>query len=375
MKERLKIVFAGGGTGGHLFPGIQLAKAMQKRWQCDILFFGTKRGLEHRKVPEMGFRIIYIPVKGFKRSFTLENVSFLVRLWRSLRISKEALKVYSPHLVVGTGGYVMGPVLKSAQRLGIPTVVQEQNSFPGATTRLLAPKAKFVFIAYEEARAHFKDTHNIVLTGNPLTYNKSTEDRSYICSEFNLKEDLRTILVIGGSQGAANINTAVWQLITQGIIGKEYQLLWQTGEREYITYQQFLQDTDYSNIRLLPFIDRMDWAYSLADLVICRAGAITLSELMAVGIPAILIPRPHSTGDHQYKNALALQDRKAAILVRDDAKLSKNLQKTVKEVLQNKAKLEEMAREINKLHMPNATEDILMHIRNMLNAQYHMDLV
>jgi len=360
---------AGGGTGGHLFPALEIAKAIKKKWQADILFFGTKNGLESRKVPQEGFPIVYLPVAGFHRRITVKNLTFPFKLLKSLSVCRKELKAFRADLAIGTGGYVMGPVLRSAQKLGIPIVLQEQNSYPGVTTRLLAAKAERVFLAYEEAKQYLPEQSRTVLCGNPLRITNVTEKREDLLAEFGLSPQKKTIMVFGGSQGAASINGAVLELLRRDFFPPEYQLLWQTGIWEYKSITTAVKEWPNESLRIMPFIDAMAKAYAVADFAVCRAGAMTISELMFAGLPAVFIPYPHAAADHQYHNARAVAEKGAALLVRDDENMLNNLIDTLQSIFDGRVDLGKMSGKMKALYKGDPLPLILKHIEEVLRAR------
>ncbi|MCB0281961.1 MAG: undecaprenyldiphospho-muramoylpentapeptide beta-N-acetylglucosaminyltransferase [Calditrichaeota bacterium] len=329
MAEKLRIVFAGGGTAGHLYPALNLAQIFEKLWQCEFLFFGTLKGIESTKVPQRGYKLILLSVRGFHRRFSFENFLFPFRLISSLNKSRIVLKKFKPHFVVGTGGYVMGPVLKVAAKLKIPVFIQEQNSFPGVTTRMLSKQASAVFVAYEEAKKFLDKSTNTIKAGNPVLFQESKKDRDEIVKSFGLDPLKKTILVFGGSQGAASINRALSTILLEKQLPQDVQLLWQTGKLQYQEYMNWSDGRKFSNVVITPFIDDMWSAYSISEFCICRAGAMSLSELAIAGLPAILIPLKSAAGNHQYKNAKSLEERGCAKVLTDDENLAENLFKTL----------------------------------------------
>jgi UDP-N-acetylglucosamine--N-acetylmuramyl-(pentapeptide) pyrophosphoryl-undecaprenol N-acetylglucosamine transferase len=375
MAEKLRVVIAGGGTGGHVFPALNIAEGMKNRWQCEFLFFGTERGLESKKIPEHGYKIKLIPVAGLHRRITIKNLSFPFKLLKSIQICRKTMREFQPHLVIGSGGYVMGPVLKTAIGMGIPTVIQEQNSFPGVTTRLLAGKTDIVFLGDSEARTYLGNAKKLIDSGNPISLKKSTSTKNEIYKEFGLKSGLKTILVFGGSQGALNINRAIKQILVSNSIKKDTQILWQVGERNFAEYDDFIKESKKENVIIRAFIDEMDKAYAIADLVICRAGAITISELMATGSPAILVPLPSAAGNHQFKNACGLEQRKAAIMVEDDKNLSDNLTETVDRLISKKELRDQLAKNINDLFKQDTMEIIIDAIDELLKEKYDSNFI
>lgn len=360
MSLQLRVAFAGGGTGGHLYPALNLARVFEARWDCRLLFFGTGRGIEARKLPALGYDLEILPVRGFQRSLNLQNLMFPLRLWQSLRRSKKKLDEFRPHLVIGTGGYVMGPVLKNSTKMAIPTFIQEQNSYPGVTTRLLAAKADMVFLAYEEALAHLGEGVSWTHSGNPIFRRHEKPDRKAAREKFGLTADGPVVLVFGGSQGALSINNAVRNILDERRIGGEIQVLWQTGDGQFEAIQRWFKETGLrKNVKIVPYIDDMWGAYSAADFAVCRAGAMSLSELMAAGLPAILVPLKSAAADHQTKNARALQQKKCAMLVEDNPQLAHNLADAIKTLGQDKALREKMSRALLEMAQPDAAEKIV----------------
>ena len=371
MAAKLRVVFAGGGTGGHVFPALNMANAIKKEWQTEFLFFGTLRGLENIKVPEAGYPLEYIPAAGFQRRLTVQNISFPWKLYKSMAISKTKLKEFKPDLVIGTGGYVMGPVLKSAQKLGIPTILQEQNSFPGVTTRLSAKKAELIFLAYSEAKEFLQTQAKIMITGNPIQTEAIEESAEALHRAFHLEEDKKVILVFGGSQGAASINQAVKEMLRTVGLPEGYQLLWQTGMNKIDEVRRFIGEKNIKYVQSFPFINGMQRAYAVADFAVCRAGAMTLSELAAAGMPSVLVPYRYAAGDHQYKNAQALENRKAAIVVKDDADLSKNLSRVVFELAGDERKRRMMSTRSAGLHHSDTYKQMIAAIKRLLKEEVH----
>lgn len=318
--ETARIVFAGGGTGGHLFPAIAIAdritELVQNKMTVDIAFVGTKRGLEYRMRESLGYPLHLINVRGIARSLTLRNLLVPFILIGALVQSMLLLRKLSPDVVVGTGGYVSWPVLKVAAFRKIVSVLQEQNSFPGITTRRLAQRAERIYLGFEKAREHLRTKGKIIVTGNPVRASVVNGSRAEAVKAFGLDPEKKTILVLGGSQGARTVNNAVLASLEKTQLPAEYQLLWQTGKRDYkeVTARSGRKVTGCA---LFPFADRMDLVYAAADLAIARAGALTLAELISCGLPSILIPYPFAAGDHQRKNAADLVDRKMAVVIGD----------------------------------------------------------
>lgn len=374
MNQIWRIAFAGGGTGGHLFPALNIAQAFKQRWPSEIIFFGTSKGLESRKVPERGYRLVEMPVTGFQRHFTLKNLSLPWKLVKSLKICKQELKNFKPHLVIGTGGYVMGPVLRSAILLKIPTVIQEQNSFPGFTTRLLANRTDIIFLGYEEATSYLEDAQKLVVSGNPIIKQSLTKSKEEICKEFGLDLKLGTILVFGGSQGSQNINRSIEQLLLEKKLPEGFQLLWQTGDSSYGYFDNFIKIRGIKNVVVTSFIDKMYEAYGIADFAVCRAGAMTLTELMSVALPAILVPLPGAAGNHQFKNAQSLAQKKAALVVKDDDNLSEALSQEINRVSGKALLRQEMSLNLRNLWRSDSLEIIITEIEKLLAQKYKNNL-
>lgn len=367
MRPRIRIILAGGGTGGHVFPALYLAEYLKKEWGADCIFIGTKSGLESRKVPQAGFLLKTIWISGLKRSLSLSNLLFPVKLMVSLRQSKKELKNFKPDLVIGTGGYVCGPVLYQSTKMNIPTAIQEQNSYPGITTKLLASRADVIFTAYKIAASYLKNYKKLIMSGNPVRTGIENADKISALKYFNLPK-MKTVLVFGGSQGSVHINNAVSAAIDADLF-KNTALIWQVGERNFTEIQKKYEAGEHKNIRIFPFIDRMDYAYSISDLAICRAGAMTISELSATGVPAVLIPFPYAAENHQYKNAQAVVDSGGAKLIKDDKNLQENLRLVLVELLQDKDQLEIMSAAIRKLHNPRVLEIISKALEELLEAK------
>ncbi len=304
--DTVKLIFAGGGTGGHLYPALAIADRVKELISplhpVDIQFVGTRKGIEYRISDKLGYPISFIQMQGIARALTLRNVlvPFIVAI--GLFQSWRLIGRIAPQMVIGTGGYVSWPVLKAAQLKKVPTVIQEQNSFPGIATRRLAAGAQVVYLGFEDAKSYLSTGANCLLTGNPVRAELRNATRTEALSAFKLDPNKKTILVFGGSQGAHAINEAVLTALLAGDISQNYQLLWLTGKREYTEVLERTKDKAASHA-LFPYEHRMNLVYAAADVAIARAGALTLAELEMCGVPALLIPFPHAAGDHQRKNA------------------------------------------------------------------------
>ena len=368
MQDKLRIVFAGGGTAGHLYPAFNLAKVFEKNGSCQCLFFGTKRGIEAAKVPERGYELVLLNIRGFQRRLTVQNILFPFRLIGSLLKSRKVLKSFKPHLVIGTGGYVMGPVLKMAIKLNIPVFIQEQNSFPGVTTRLLAKEANAVFIAYKEAKRYLSQDAKTIICGNPVTVPEKLSSKSQSLTELGLKEELKTIFVFGGSQGAASINMAIKKWLENHGLPDGAQLLWQSGNVQYKMYKKWLAGFDQQNVVLKPFINDMWSAYEVSEFSVCRAGAMSISELSIAKLPALLVPLKSAAGNHQFKNAKAMSEKYCAVIVEDNEMLSEKINTQINEWLDKPEKLALMKKNLAKEAQPDAGDRIVAEIKKILTS-------
>ncbi len=359
--EGLRVIISGGGTGGHIYPALAIANEIKARDPlADILFVGSKGRMEMVKVPENGYPIKGLWISGLQRRLTLDNLAFPFKVISSLVKSWSILRQHKAQVVIGTGGYASGAVVKVAEWLGIKTFIQEQNSFPGLTNKLLANKASLIFVAYPGLEAFFP-AQKIVLTGNPVREDllELKDKKSTALTYFNLQENKRTLLVLGGSLGARKIN----ELISENLdffTKQDWQILWQCGKLYYKVYKE----KNTQDVRVLEFIDKMDLAYSCADIIISRAGASSVSELMLVGKPVIFIPSPNVADDHQTKNAQSIVKSQAGILVKE-----KDLG-TFKEVFSSLSndsnRCKELADNIKKLAKPLATKEIVDKIQELI---------
>lgn len=365
-----KIIISGGGTGGHIFPAIAIADALKKRFpQAEILFIGAKNRMEMDRVPKAGYPIEGLWISGFKRSLSLDNLSFPLKLVCSMIKARKIIKRYKPDVVIGVGGFASGPTMKTAASLGIPIVIQEQNSYPGITNKIVANKAAKICVAYDNMDMWFpKD--RIVLTGNPLRNNivplegKESEARSF----FSLDPNKKTILLVGGSQGALGINLGISAQLAS-FKENDYQMIWQTGKPYYDRAVAEVKANGLEDrIKCTFFIDRMDLAYAAADVVISRAGAMSISELSLLKKAVVFVPLPTAAEDHQTKNAMRLVDANAAMLVKN-AETEKELLPKVFELMSNVEQQKTMETNIAKFAKPDAAEEIVDQIEMILNKK------
>jgi len=359
--EKLSILFAGGGTGGHLYPAIAVAAELSRlRPGVEITFAGTKRRIEARVVPALGYRFAPIWISGFRRKLSIGTVLFPVKVVVALVQSFFLIRKYRPAIVVGTGGYVSGPVVFVAGLLGIPTLIHEQNSYPGVTTRLLASRVDEVHLTFEGSARYLRRKDNVRFTGNPTRGEigniSSTEGRKY----FGLNEKRRTLLVFGGSQGAHSLNVALPGCI-KGLVERGAQIIWQTGEEDYESARSWAASEGYDeaggSVQVHKFIEHMQYAYGACDLAVCRAGATTIAELTKGGVPSVLVPYPQAAADHQTENARTMAGSGAAVLVRDH-ELGERLSETMTELLFNEEKLKQMSGKAKLLSRPEAATNL-----------------
>ena len=365
-----KVIISGGGTGGHIYPAIAIAKKiLEINKNTEILFVGAKGRMEMEKVPEEGFEIIGLNVVGIQRSMSinaiLKNLKFPFLLMKSLNHARKIIKDFQPNIVVGVGGYASGPTLRMAHRLKIPTLIQEQNSYAGLTNKWLSKKTKKICVAYENMNQFFEPT-KLVLTGNPVR--KDIENLDVKLSEaktyFKVSKNEKVILVLGGSLGAKSINEGILNSI-HTIKDQPIKLLWQVGKRYFESIENQLNQINIPNVKALAFIKRMDLAYSIADIVISRAGALSISELTLAGKPSILVPSPNVSEDHQTKNAMSLVNKSAAIIVED--KQTDSLLRTALDLLKQENQLNTISKNAKKMGKPNASDDIVKEIFKLIS--------
>ena len=365
-----KVIISGGGTGGHIYPAIAIAKKiLEIKKDSEILFVGAKGRMEMEKVPEEGFEIVGLNVVGIQRSMSingiLKNLKFPFLLMKSLNHARKIIKDFQPNIVVGVGGYASGPTLRMAHRLKIPTLIQEQNSYAGLTNKWLSKKTKKICVAYENMNQFFEPT-KLVLTGNPVR--KDIENLDVKLSEaktyFKVSKNEKVILVLGGSLGAKSINEGILNSI-HTIKDQPIKLLWQVGKRYFESIENQLNQINIPNVKALAFIKRMDLAYSIADIVISRAGALSISELTLAGKPSILVPSPNVSEDHQTKNAMYLVNKSAAILVED--KQTDSLLRTALDLLKQENQLNTISKNAKKMGKPNASDDIVKEIFKLIS--------
>ena len=367
-----KIILSGGGTGGHIYPAVSVAEALRRRLGDDVelLFVGAEGKMEMEKVPALGYRIVGLPVAGLQRKFDLRNLALPFKVAKSVRMARRTIKEFGADAVCGFGGYASAPVLWAAQRMGVPTLIQEQNSYAGLTNKILARRAARICVAYDGMERFFP-ADRIVMTGNPLRGRfaaKGAEGagRAEALAHFGFTEELPTLLVVGGSLGTRTLNEMMKGWIRSlGGAAAPVQVIWQTGKFYEREMQAFLAEHPTANIWQGAFIDRMDFAYAAADLAVSRSGACTVSELCLAGEPTIFVPSPNVAEDHQTKNAMALVDKGAALAVADSQAVEKCMELAVK-TLTDKEKLDSLSKNIAALAIPDSADRVAEQIMNLL---------
>lgn len=364
MSSKYKILISGGGTGGHIFPALSIANALKRRLDADILFVGADNRMEMEKVPAAGYEIKGLPVAGFDRKNLLRNVGVLLKLRKSIAMARRIVKDFNPDIAIGVGGYCSGPTLKAAQKAGVPTLLQEQNSYAGVTNKLLAKKARKICVAYSGMERFFP-ADKIVMTGNPVRKDLLNSDvtKEKARTGFGLNPKLPTVLVVGGSLGARTLNESMEQGIRR-LYDEGIQVIWQTGK--FFGERGPAAAKNLKGIVVTKFITDMASAYAAADVVVSRAGAGSISELELLGKPSILVPSPNVAEDHQTKNARALSDKGAAILV-EDARAREVLVDEIIRLIKDSGKLGAMSAEIKKLALPDSDEKIVDEIVKILD--------
>jgi UDP-N-acetylglucosamine--N-acetylmuramyl-(pentapeptide) pyrophosphoryl-undecaprenol N-acetylglucosamine transferase len=365
MDKELRVIISGGGTGGHIFPAVSIANAVKTlRPDAKILFVGALGRMEMQRVPAAGYEIKGLPICGFDRKNLLRNVVVLYKIWKSQRMAKKIIRDFRPQVAVGVGGYASGPTLNKAASMGIPCLIQEQNSYAGVTNKLLAKKAQKICVAYEGMERFFP-ADKLLLTGNPVrqTLLDTTVTREEAVRSLGFDPSKKTILLVGGSLGARTINESVLQHLD--IVEKSgVQFLWQTGKYYYAAIQEQLKGRSLPNLKVTDFITDMGVAYKAADLVISRAGASSISEFCLIGKPVILVPSPNVAEDHQTKNALALANRDAALYVKDADAPATLLQLAV-ETVADEVKLKSLSENVLKMALPNSADIIAKEVINL----------
>ncbi|OCB68555.1 undecaprenyldiphospho-muramoylpentapeptide beta-N-acetylglucosaminyltransferase [Flavobacterium piscis] len=357
-----KFILSGGGTGGHIYPAIAIANELKAQFpDAEFLFVGAQDKMEMQKVPQAGYEIKGLWIAGLQRKLTLQNLMFPLKLATSLLESRRIIKQFKPNVVIGTGGFASGPLLQAAGGAGIPTVIQEQNSFPGITNKLLSKKANAICVAYGNLERFFPK-EKMVLTGNPVRQDliDIESKRDEAIAFYGLDPNKKTLLVLGGSLGARRVNQLIEKEL-QNMLSQDVQIIWQCGKLYFEEYKKHNQQ----HVRVVDFIERMDFVYAAADVIVSRAGASSVSELCIVGKPVIFIPSPNVAEDHQTKNAQAIVDAKGAILLKE-SELDSQFSIVFEALMKDQGKQKQLSDNIKKLAMPNATKVIVDQIKKLL---------
>ncbi|MNL02521.1 UDP-N-acetylglucosamine transferase [compost metagenome] len=357
-----KFILSGGGTGGHIYPAIAIANELKLQFpDAEFLFVGAQDKMEMQKVPQAGYEIKGLWIAGLQRKLTLQNLMFPLKLATSLLESRRIIRQFKPNVVIGTGGFASGPLLQAAGQAGIPTVIQEQNSFPGITNKLLSKRANAICVAYENLERFFPK-EKIVVTGNPVRQDliDIESKKEEAIAFYGLDPSKKTLLVLGGSLGARRVNQLIEKEL-QNMLSQDVQIIWQCGKLYFEDYKKYNQQ----HVRVVDFIERMDFVYAAADVIISRAGASSVSELCIVGKPVIFIPSPNVAEDHQTKNAQAIVEAKGAILLKE-SELDSQFSIVFEALLKDDGKQKQLSANIKKLAMPNATKVIVDEIKKLL---------
>ncbi|WP_425076861.1 undecaprenyldiphospho-muramoylpentapeptide beta-N-acetylglucosaminyltransferase [Psychroserpens sp. S379A] len=361
-----KIILSGGGTGGHIYPAIAIANELKSRFpNAEFLFVGASDRMEMEKVPQAGYKIEGLWISGLQRKLTLKNLMFPFKLISSLLKSRKIINTFQPDVAIGTGGFASGPLLKVASSKGIPSLIQEQNSYPGITNKLLSKKVNSICVAYEGLEKFFPK-EKIIVTGNPIRKDLLEVEHKHIQGKdaFRLIHSKHTLLVLGGSLGAKRINELIESKL-EYFKSLNVQLIWQCGK---LYYQHYKRYNKLDNVQVHAFLNNMDMAYAAADIIISRAGASSVSELCVVGKPVIFIPSPNVAEDHQTKNAKAIADKNAAVLIKE-SELDAQFENEFSEVLNSNDKRETLSKNIKELALVNATNAIADEVEKLLNSK------
>lgn len=368
MNDELRIIISGGGTGGHIFPAVSIANAIrEKHPEAKILFVGAEGRMEMQRVPAAGYEIKGLPIKGFDRANKLKNFSVLCKLWKSLRLARRIIKDFKPQVAVGVGGYASGATLYECSKMGIPCLIQEQNSYAGVTNKLLAKRAKKICVAYEGMERFFP-ADKIIMTGNPVRQNvlHTSISAEEARKDFSLNPTKKTILLVGGSLGARTINRSVLDHLDL-IANSDAQFIWQTGKFYHQSILDEMKGKELPNLKIMDFIGDMGAAYKAADLVISRAGASSISEFQLIGKPVILVPSPNVAEDHQAKNAMALVNKDAALFVKD-AEAPEKLLSLALQTVSDDRKLASLSENVKKMGLHDSANIIADEVMKLIQA-------
>ena len=370
----MKVIIAAAGTGGHINPGIAIANKIEKEEKgSEIMFIGTKRGIENDLVPRAGYKLKTLEAYGFSKRISIENIKHIIKTIKSLKKAKQIIEEFKPDVVIGTGGYICVPVLTAAQKCNIPTVLHESNSFPGLAVKVLSKKADVVLVGLKEAKENLKKAKKVVITGTPTKIKKlklSNMEKYFLKEKLEFNPELPVVLVFGGSQGAKKINDALIDIIKKEKI-TDYQIVWAVGPKNYEKVEEELKKSkieiqNIKNVKVMPYIYNMEEVMNISDLLVCRSGAITITEISKIGKPAIFIPLPNVSQNHQEKNARVLEKINAAKIILNNELTGENLIKEINQIISNKQLLMQMGENANSINIDNVEDNIYKEIKNVL---------
>lgn len=370
----MRAIIAAAGTGGHINPGLAIAnKIMEKEKDSSIIFIGTNRGLETDLVPRSGYSLKTINAHGLERKITIQNIKNLFETYKSIKEAKEIIKEFKPDILIGTGGYICVPTVIASKKLGIPVILHESNAFPGIAVKLFKNKADKILVGFKDAKERLDNKENVIVTGNPIKIKKidyTESQKEKIKTDLGLALDKPVVLVFGGSQGAQSINRSFIEIIVNKK-NKNYQIMWAAGPEQYEKIKEKLNEinidiNNIENAKIVPYIYNMEEVMNISDLVVCRSGAMTITEVSVVGKPAIFIPFPFATENHQEYNARVLEKVGAAKIILDKDINSELLGNTINKIIKNKKSLEEMGKNAEKVAIPNVEENIYKEIKEVI---------
>lgn len=366
----MNVIIAAAGTGGHINPGIAIANKIKKEYKnVQIIFIGTSRGLENDLVPRAGYKLKQIEAYGINRKINMQNIKNLIKTLRSFKVAKNIMKELKPDLVIGTGGYICGPTFVAAKKYKIPTILHESNAFPGVSVKLLANQSNTVLVGFEDTKKRLPKVKNVVVTGTPSKLKKinlTDMQKNELKRQFNIKNDLPIVLIFGGSQGAKSINDTVIEII-KNKLNKNYQIIWSVGQKQYDSVKEKLKNIDLTNTKIVPYIYNMEEAENIADVVVARSGAMTITEISNLGKASILIPLPNVSNDHQMYNAKVLEKIGAAKIITNDELNGEILNTTIDSIILDTNICKQMGEKASKVATVDVEEKIYNEIKKLVN--------
>lgn len=373
----MKVIIAAAGTAGHINPGLAIANKIKKEEKdSKIMFIGTTRGLENDLVPRAGYELKTIDAYGLSKKLTIENIKKMYKTLKGYGEAKKIIKEFNPDVVIGTGGYICGATISAAHNLGIPTILHESNAFPGKAVKMLAKKTNKILVSFEDAKDRIKNAKKIVFTGTPVKIVKkdySINEKSEIIKKAGLEQIKPIVLIFGGSQGAQKINDAILGIL-KNKLNSNYQIIWATGPKQYDRIKERLEDNNVyinhlENAKIVPYIYNMEEMMNVADLIVARSGAMTITEISNLGKPSILVPLPNVSGNHQFYNAKVLEDIGAAKIILNDELNYNNLNSTIEEIVLNKNKIKEMAQKALTVSTTDVEDKIYKEIKKVIEEK------